>query len=44
VSATVRDVAKELRLDWHTVKELDKQYMRAQLARAATARVKLVVA
>jgi transposase len=35
VSATVRDVAKELRLDWHTVKELDKQYMRAQLARAA---------
>jgi transposase len=33
-SAPIRDVAKELRLDWHTVKELDKQYMRAQLAKA----------
>ena len=30
------DVAKELGLDWHTVKELDKQYMRAQLAKAGT--------
>jgi transposase len=27
---------KELKLDWHTVKELDKQYMRAQLAKAGT--------
>jgi len=27
---------RELYLDWHTVKELDKQYMRAQLARAGT--------
>jgi transposase len=33
-SAPIRDVAKELKLDWHTVKELDKQYMRAQLAKA----------
>lgn len=32
--STVADVAKELHLDWHTVKELDKQYMRAQLERA----------
>lgn len=24
-SATVKDVAKELHLDWHAVKELDKQ-------------------
>ena len=24
-SAPIRDIAKELRLDWHTVKELDKQ-------------------
>ena len=32
--ATVKDVAKELHLDWHAVKELDKQYMAAQLARA----------
>ena len=33
-SSSIRDVAQELRLDWHTVKELDKEYMRAQLARA----------
>ena len=33
---TVRDVADEFHLDWHTVKELDKQYMQAQLARAGT--------
>jgi len=26
----------ELKLDWHSVKELDKQYMRAQLAKAGT--------
>lgn len=32
-SATIQDVAKEQHLDWHTVKELDKQYMRAQEAR-----------
>ena len=35
-SATVQDVAKELHLDWHTVKELDKQYMQAQLKRVGT--------
>ncbi len=33
-SATIKDVAKELRLDWHTVKALEKRYMAAQLARA----------
>jgi transposase len=32
-SATIKDVARELRLDWHTVKELEKQYMAAQLAK-----------
>ena len=32
-AATVLDVSKELHLDWHAVKELEKQYMRAQLAR-----------
>lgn len=32
--ASVRDVARELGLDWHTVKSLEKQYMRAQLAKA----------
>ena len=31
---TVQEVAEELHLDWHTVKELDKQYMREQLRRA----------
>ncbi|OOP55140.1 MAG: hypothetical protein AYP45_16455 [Candidatus Brocadia carolinensis] len=31
-SMTIQDVAKELKLDWHTVKELDKQYMEKQLA------------
>jgi transposase len=35
-SATLKDVAQELHLDWHTVKELDKQYMGAQLAKAGT--------
>jgi transposase len=33
-SASIKDVAQELRLDWHTVKTLEKQYMAAQLARA----------
>ena len=28
------DVARRMHLDWHTVKELDKIYMREQLARA----------
>jgi transposase len=35
-SASVKDVAQELALDWHTVKTLEKQYMRAQLARVGT--------
>jgi transposase len=34
--ATIQDVAKELHLDWHAVKDLEKQSMRAQLARAGT--------
>ena len=32
--AAIKAIADELQLDWHSVKELDKQYMRAQLARA----------
>jgi transposase len=32
--ASIRDVAKELKLDWDTVKTLEMQYMRAQLERA----------
>jgi len=31
--ASIADVAKELALDWHTVKALEMQYMQAQLAR-----------
>lgn len=30
---TIKDVAKELRLDWHTVKGLEKEYMQEQLRR-----------
>jgi len=33
---TIQEVAEELFLDWHAVKELDKQYMRAQLERAGS--------
>ena len=35
-SATIKDVAEELALDWHTVKALDMQYMEAQLERVGT--------
>ncbi len=35
-TATISDVARELHLDWRTVKELDKQYMREQLRRIGT--------
>lgn len=33
---TISAVAKELHLDWDSVKALDKQYMKAQLAKAGT--------
>lgn len=39
---TVKDVARELRLDWDSVKELDKQYMRALLVRAGTPGPKVI--
>ena len=35
-SATIKDVAAELKLDWHTVKALDQQYMEAQLKRVGS--------
>jgi transposase len=41
-SATIKDIAEELRLDWDAVKELDKQYMRAQLQRAGTPGPKVI--
>jgi transposase len=34
--STIKDVAAELKLDWHTVKALEMQYMQAQLKRAGT--------
>ena len=34
--ASIRDVARELKLDWDTVKTLEMQYMRAQIKRAGT--------
>jgi transposase len=39
---TIQDVAKETRLDWHTVKELEKQYMREQLRRVGMPAPKVI--
>lgn len=41
-SSTIQAVAKELRLDWKTVKELDKQYMQEKLRRAGKANPKVI--
>ena len=41
-ASTIKDVAKELNLDWHTVKELDKHYMREQLRRVGTPAPKII--
>jgi transposase len=35
-TASISDVARELKLDWKTVKDLEKQYMQEQLRRAGT--------
>jgi len=35
-NSTIQDAAKEYRLNWRTIKELDKQYMREQLKRFGT--------
>ena len=35
-SATIKDIADELNLDWDTVKTLEKQYMAAHVAKAGT--------
>jgi len=35
-AGAIKDVARELGLDWHTVKALEMQYMQAQLKRAGT--------
>ena len=41
-AGTIKDVARELHLDWHTVKELEKQYMREQLRRAGNPGPKVI--
>ncbi len=41
-SSSIKDVAKELHLDWKTVKDLEKQYMREQLRRAGKAHPKVI--
>jgi len=41
-SASIKDIASELCLDWHAVKELEKQYMREQLRRAGTPPPKVI--
>lgn len=35
-AATIKDIAEELNLHWETIKTLEMQYMRAQLAKAGT--------
>jgi transposase len=41
-SATIKDIAEELKLDWDTVKTLEKQYMRAPLVKAGTPGPKVI--
>lgn len=41
-SMTIRDVARQENLDWHTVKDLEKQYMQEQLKRAGKPAPKVV--
>jgi transposase len=38
----IKDVAKRMNLDWHTVKELDKNYMKEQLAKAGPPSPKVI--
>ena len=40
--STIKDVADELKLHWHTVKDLEMQYMRAQLERFGTPGPKVI--
>jgi transposase len=41
-SSTITDIANELHLDWKTVKEMEKQYMREQLRRAGQLKPKVI--
>ena len=40
--STIKDVAKELHLDWKTVKELEKQYMQEKLHRAGKSKPNVI--
>ena len=39
---TIQDVARDLKLDWHTVKALDKEYMEKQLLRNPVAAPRVI--
>ena len=39
---TIKDVAQETHLDWKSIKELDKQYMREQLRRIGSPTPKVI--
>lgn len=41
-NSSIKALAEELNLSWHAVKELDKDYMREQLARAGRPRPKVI--
>jgi len=41
-ASSIQDVAKEVYMDWHTVKELEKQYMGEQLRRTGTPGPKII--
>jgi len=41
-SGSIKEVAEDLRLDWHAVKEMDKLYMREQLARTPDPRPDII--
>lgn len=40
--SSIKDAARELRLNWKTVKSLEKQYMQEQLRRSSQARPKVI--
>jgi transposase len=41
-SSSIKEVADDLRMDWHAVKEMDKLYMREQLATVSQPRPEVI--
>ena len=41
-SSSIKDVAKECKLDWKTIKELEKEYMREQLEKAPEVKPRVI--